>query len=486
MPAIKHTAMREDFSITNTRTYSAARTDVTIQMALDSIGGLYRQLLLADEDDGVWTLTNDVTIPANVVLHIPLGVTLVGPGDLLIEGGLVGLRAPAHLGPGGILWDDSVVGLVSSHATVGALTVGKLVVQENLTVQGRLTVGTIGLSAPPGITYDAQQEVGMQITATPVDAWRLGLRVATLVTMTGDSPNHLISINPLCTLDPRGFLHTGGVAAIGADSGITGTLGGTVDHAIGVYGLVFNHSTAATLTTAYCVVAQEVPAPATNGPITNYHGMYVADTIRGTSRTYGLSSWMALRTVGLSYAWNLFMGGSAPNYLQAGLAIATADNKPGAHMLNVNGTAAKPGGGSWADSSTRRFKTNIQPLTDALPRLLALQGRTFEWVEPEHARLLPGTQMGLVAEEVEPHFPQWVGSTPAVRPVQMTPPSTDAAGHIVGATVESLPAPFGDEPVKTLQIIGFEALVIEALRELDTRLHTIEEPKDNDGYGHRA
>jgi hypothetical protein len=109
-----------------------------------------------------------------------------------------------------------------------------------------------------------------------------------------------------------------------------------------------------------------------------------------------------------------------------------------------------------------------------LPRLLALQGRTFEWIEPEHARLLPGRQIGLIAEEVEPHFPQWIGETPAVHPVRITPPPMQATGREVSAIFTPLDHPFGDEPVKTLQIIGFEALVIEAFRELDTRLKAME------------
>ena len=69
-------------------------------------------------------------------------------------------------------------------------------------------------------------------------------------------------------------------------------------------------------------------------------------------------------------------------------------------MLEVNGTAAKPGGGSWTSSSDIRLKKNVKTIEDALDRILALRGVEFEWDEPERARLLPGPQMGMIAQEV--------------------------------------------------------------------------------------
>ena len=54
--------------------------------------------------------------------------------------------------------------------------------------------------------------------------------------------------------------------------------------------------------------------------------------------------------------------------------------------------------------------------------------------EPEHQGNLTGPQMGLIADEVEEVFPEWI--------------STDTEGY------------------KQLTVRGFEALVIEALRTL--------------------
>ncbi len=94
----------------------------------------------------------------------------------------------------------------------------------------------------------------------------------------------------------------------------------------------------------------------------------------------------------------------------------------------------KPGGGMWSDSSDRRLKKDVKPLEGALERLLKLQGVTFEWIEPEKHGNLTGRQTGLIAQDVEKVFPEWVG--------------TDAQGY------------------KTVTVRGLEALSVEALRTL--------------------
>ncbi len=102
--------------------------------------------------------------------------------------------------------------------------------------------------------------------------------------------------------------------------------------------------------------------------------------------------------------------------------------------LTVTGNAFKPGGGAWGSSSDARLKQNIKPLTGALDKLMQLRGVFYEWKEPEKQGNLTGQQMGLIAQEVEAVFPEWV--------------YVDAEGY------------------RTLTIRGFEALVIEALRTL--------------------
>src|SRR5262249_39363066 len=74
------------------------------------------------------------------------------------------------------------------------------------------------------------------------------------------------------------------------------------------------------------------------------------------------------------------------------------------------------------------------PLHNALDRLLQLRGATFEWREPEKQGNLTGTQIGFIGQEVEQVFPEWILE--------------------------------GDDGYKILSIRGFEALAVEALRQL--------------------
>ncbi|HVP54605.1 MAG TPA: tail fiber domain-containing protein [Candidatus Eisenbacteria bacterium] len=103
-------------------------------------------------------------------------------------------------------------------------------------------------------------------------------------------------------------------------------------------------------------------------------------------------------------------------------------------QFEMNGNALKPGGGAWGALSDLRLKKNVSSLEGALDRLLSLRGVEFEWKDPEKAGNLTGLQVGLVAQEVEEVFPEWIGN--------------DSDGF------------------KTVSVRGFEALVIEALREL--------------------
>jgi hypothetical protein len=90
-------------------------------------------------------------------------------------------------------------------------------------------------------------------------------------------------------------------------------------------------------------------------------------------------------------------------------------------LLDVNGSArisgnfetsddtpCKPNGGSWASCSDRRYKKNIKSLGATLDKLLQLRGVTFEYKDPESINELPGIKVGMIAQEVEKVFPNWV------------------------------------------------------------------------------
>jgi hypothetical protein len=62
-------------------------------------------------------------------------------------------------------------------------------------------------------------------------------------------------------------------------------------------------------------------------------------------------------------------------------------------------------------NSDRRLKQNIEPLTGAIDKLLQLKGVTFEWKNPEEHGNHTGAQTGVIAQDVERIFPQWVHET---------------------------------------------------------------------------
>ena len=121
---------------------------------------------------------------------------------------------------------------------------------------------------------------------------------------------------------------------------------------------------------------------------------------------------------------------------------------PGA--LEVVGTASKTGGGQWSLLSDGRLKKDVRSLDSALDRLSRLRGVSFEWKEPEKQGELTGTQIGLVAQEVEEVFPEWV--------------DTDHNGY------------------KMLTVRGFEALTVEALKEIVAENETLQ-AKNNELEG---
>lgn len=123
-----------------------------------------------------------------------------------------------------------------------------------------------------------------------------------------------------------------------------------------------------------------------------------------------------------------------------GVGIGTTDIN---FTLEVNGSAGKPGGGFWSDSSDIRLKKNVNALKGVLDKLLKLRGVSYEWKEPEKHGNLTGKLMGLIAQEVEEVFPEWVG--------------TDSKGY------------------KTLTIIGLEALTVEALREIKDEIDSLKD-----------
>ena len=141
---------------------------------------------------------------------------------------------------------------------------------------------------------------------------------------------------------------------------------------------------------------------------------------------------------------------------QADLAVAIrGDGKVGigtptpAYTLDVNGTIR----GATVMPSDARLKTDIAPIADALAKVTRLRGVTFRWKDAARGG---GTQIGLIAQDVAPVFPELV--------------STDRDGEQSIAYAQMV-APL-IEAVKTLKADN-DALKAE-LAEMRRRVETLE------------
>ena len=110
--------------------------------------------------------------------------------------------------------------------------------------------------------------------------------------------------------------------------------------------------------------------------------------------------------------------------------------------LHITGRAFKDTTGGFWILSDAVLKKNVEPIRDALGRLLSLSGVTFHWREPSTVDAGSGRYPGFIAQDVEKVFPEWVLTTPA--------------------------------GLKAINPVGLDALVVEALRELNAKCERLE------------
>ncbi|MFY9346079.1 MAG: tail fiber domain-containing protein [Planctomycetota bacterium] len=173
------------------------------------------------------------------------------------------------------------------------------------------------------------------------------------------------------------------------------------------------------------------------GSSTNNQPHYVAETDGGT-----FGPQLRLKHGGASgQEWVLVSGGSANGGVGAGsFGLIRVGAAQPAIVVNADGTC-RNATGSWTTLSDERLKEHVQPIdsTQALHSLLALRGVTFEYTADAIAShgAPQGQRTGFLAQEVEKVLPQWV--------------SADADG------------------IRKITEHGTTALVVEALRELDSK-----------------
>jgi hypothetical protein len=83
------------------------------------------------------------------------------------------------------------------------------------------------------------------------------------------------------------------------------------------------------------------------------------------------------------------------------------------YLLEVNGSAAKPGGGSWSNTSDERLKDITGEYSAGLEEILELKPVTFYYKEM-NPRGLPTAEeyIGFIAQEVQGILPEAVNEGP--------------------------------------------------------------------------
>jgi len=136
---------------------------------------------------------------------------------------------------------------------------------------------------------------------------------------------------------------------------------------------------------------------------------------------------------------NLYIGDTTGGDLGIDYFRINGNDGTGLYYFGTDGNAYKGTGAAWSVFSDRRIKKDIETLSGSLDRLLSLRGVRFEYTDLTIPGAMPGLQTGFVAQEVESVFPEWVSEVEGV----------SDRGAIKAVTVK-----------------GFEALTVEALREL--------------------
>jgi hypothetical protein len=121
--------------------------------------------------------------------------------------------------------------------------------------------------------------------------------------------------------------------------------------------------------------------------------------------------------------------------------------------FDVNGLARNDSG-TWTSWSDARLKTNVHDIASPLDTLLKMRGHWFEYKDPKAVMAQPGPRLGLIAQEVREAVPQWVSA--------------------------------GPDGMLSVTPTGFEALAIEAMRELRDETTVIDATQADDIKALRA
>jgi len=146
------------------------------------------------------------------------------------------------------------------------------------------------------------------------------------------------------------------------------------------------------------------------------------------------------------------------------ITIERGDNQVGigtttpGFLFEVNGSAGKPGGGSWGASSDARLKTDVEPYTDGLQSVLAIDPVTYRYHALSGYDTHP-THVGVIAQQLQEVSPYMVSVSDRV--------ATDGTTGYLAV----------DNSAMTYMLINAvkeqQAIIGEQQRRIDTQQHII-------------
>jgi len=146
--------------------------------------------------------------------------------------------------------------------------------------------------------------------------------------------------------------------------------------------------------------------------------------------------------------------------------------------LHVGGDAIISGtmtSNDYYSPSDRRLKENIQPIRNALDKILSLQGVTYTWNNKATSLKSMSlseegkTQIGLIAQDVQKVFPELVHSW-----VSVVEPNNETNSTKNSTLTEEKRVPHKEE-FQAVDYSRLSAVIVEAMREQRSMMEDLEE-----------
>ncbi len=145
----------------------------------------------------------------------------------------------------------------------------------------------------------------------------------------------------------------------------------------------------------------------------------------------------------------------------------------GTKMIDINGSSGGITVTSLTETSDRRLKTNIQPLSNALDNTLQLRGVSYNWIDKYKSA---DNQIGVIAQEVEKVYPEFVHTDEdgmkSVNYSQMVAVLIEAVKDL-NAKIEVLESENSDLKDRVAEIDGIKSQLDTIMRLINTETASV-------------